>query len=59
MERIVLGLPDLAIQDLVSTHPLLIEAVWTGKAECPHCKGTKLRIKDSFWRFIKSIRLHN
>lgn len=59
MERIVLGLPDLAIRGLVSARPLLIEAAWTGKAQCPHCKGTKLRIKDSFWRFIKSIRLHD
>lgn len=59
MERIVLGLPDLTIQSIASARPLILEVVWTGKAECPHCGGTKLRIKDTFWRFIKSIRLHD
>lgn len=59
VERIILGLPDLAIQGLVSARPLVIEVAWTGNPVCPHCQSTKLRIKDSFWRFIKSIRLHD
>lgn len=57
MERIVIGLPDIVIEKIVSSHPLVIAVSFTGKALCPHCGGVRLRIKDTFQRVIKSIPL--
>ena len=57
MERIVVGLPDLVIEKIVSSHPLTIAVTYTGDPQCPHCGGKRLRVKDSFQRVIKSIPL--
>lgn len=57
MERIVVGLPDIVIEKIVSSHPLTIAVAYTGVPQCPHCGGKHLRIKDSFQRVIKSIPL--
>ena len=59
MERIVIGLPEYVIQNIVSARPLIVEASWTGQPVCPACGSEKLRIKDSFWRDLRSIRLHD
>jgi Transposase and inactivated derivatives len=59
VERIVIGLPGYVIKKIISVNPLGLEAVWTGIRACPYCNCTKLRTKDSFWREIKSIRLHD
>lgn len=59
MERIVIGLPEYAIQKIVSSRPLVFEVSWTGQPTCPDCAGTSVRIKDSFWRYLKNIRLHD
>lgn len=58
MERIVLGLPEYVIKKIISARPVVLEVVWTGRPACPGCGGEQLRIKDSFWREVKSIRLH-
>jgi len=57
MERIVIGLPDIVIEKIVSSHPLIIAVSYTGTPQCPHCGGKHLRIKDTFRRTIKSIPL--
>ena len=57
MERIILGLPEMAITKVVSMSPCVVEVRRTGEDRCPHCGGTELRIKDSFWREIKSYRV--
>ena len=59
MERIVIGLPEYVIQKIVSARPLIVEAAWTGQPVCPACGAGKIRIKDSFWRDLRSIRLHD
>lgn len=59
MESIVLGLPELTMKKVVSKSPLVIEVAPANKAICPHCGNTHLRTKDSFWRRIKSIRIHD
>ncbi len=58
MERIVIGLPEYVIQKVVSFRPLVVEAAWVGKPVCPSCGGENHRIKDSFWRYVRSIRLN-
>ena len=57
VERIILGLPDMAITKVLSISPCVLEVRWTGEDRCPHCGGTELRTKDSFWREIKSYRI--
>ena len=57
MERIVIGLPDLVIEKIVSSRPLAIAVSYTGESQCPHCNGKRLRIKHTFQRIIKSIPL--
>lgn len=59
MEKIVIGLPEYVIKNIVSTRPLVFEVAWTGCPACPACGAEKLRIKDSFWRELRSIRLHD
>lgn len=59
MERIIIGLPEYVIQNIVSVRPLIVEASWTGQPVCPACGAGKVRIKDSFWRDLRSIRLHD
>ena len=55
MERILIGLPEFSIKKILSTEPLIFEASWTGKPLCPYCASDLLRMKDSFWRFIRNI----
>ena len=57
MQRIIIGLPDLVIEKIVSSHPLTIAARYTGAPQCPHCGGKHLRIKETFQRVIKNIPL--
>lgn len=57
MERIVIGLPDIVIEKVVSSHPLTIAVSYTGDVQCPRCGGRHLRLKDTFRRVIKSIPL--
>ena len=59
MERIIIGLPEYVIQKIISTRPLIVEVAWTGQPVCPSCEAGKVRIKDSFWRDLRSIRLHD
>ena len=55
MERIILGLPDMAISKVVSLSPCVLEVRWEGENRCPHCGGGELRVKDSFWREIATV----
>jgi len=57
VERLILGLPDMAVSKVVSLSPCVLEVHWEGENRCPHCGGTELRTKDSFWREIKSYRV--
>ena len=57
MERILIGLPDMAITKVESLAPCVLQVQWKGEDRCPHCDGTELRTKDSFWREIKSYRV--
>ena len=57
VERIILGLPDMAISKVVSLSPCILEVRWEDETRCPHCDGEDLRVKDLFWREIKSYRV--
>ena len=50
MERILIGLPDMAITKVESLAPCVLPVQWKGENRCPHCGGEELRTKDSFWR---------
>ncbi len=54
MYTILSGLPELSITRVVPHKPLIIEARWRGKKQCPHCHSSSLKLKDSFWRSIKN-----
>lgn len=51
MNAILSGLPELRITTLISDKPVVFEASWNGKRQCPHCDCSSLRTRDSFWRF--------
>lgn len=55
MDRILIGLPDFAIKNVVSYFPIIFEVDWTGKPVCLRYRSSSFRIKDTFTRFIKSI----
>lgn len=57
MEKLILGLPELAIEKLLSVSPAVVLAASKEKTVCPHCGGVHLRKKDSFLRNIKNIPL--
>lgn len=59
MERIVIGLPDFAIEEISFDQQLIIKANFNGTNKCPHCNSQNLRLKDTFWRKIKNIPLRN
>jgi len=59
VERIVIGLPGYVIKKVVSVRPAILEVAWTGQPSCPDCGAHHLRTKDSFWRKLKSICLHD
>lgn len=59
MYAILSGLPELRITKLISDKPVVLEASWNGKRQCPHCNCSSLRTKDSFWRFIRNGRIYD
>lgn len=59
MYAILSGLPELRITRLLSDKPVVFEASWNGKRQCPHCACSSLRTKDSFWRYINNGRIYD
>ena len=59
MHAILSGLLALRFNKTICDKPLVIEASWTGKRQCPHCNCASLRTKDSFWRYIKYGRIYD
>lgn len=50
----ILNLPGYEVIKIEGTHPVVIEARYTGPVHCPACASANLRYKDRFWR-----RLHH
>ena len=57
MERLIPGLPDMAVVKEGAMSPCVLEVRWPDEDRCPHCGGAELRIKASFWYEIKSYRV--
>lgn len=52
--KILLGLPDYEITQIErGKESLEIRAKYQGSVACPHCGGTKLRLKDSYQRRVR------
>ena len=49
----ILFLPGFSIKKVVQAMPLVIEATFNQKPQCPHCQNKKLRIKHTFIRQVK------
>ena len=49
----ILFLPGFSIKKVIQGSPLVINATYNIKPQCPHCCGRKLRIKDTFERRIR------
>ena len=49
----ILFLPGFSIKKTVNANPLVIEATYKRKPQCPHCHSKRLRIKDSFMRQVR------
>lgn len=49
----ILFLPGFSIKKTIQAMPLVIEAAYKKRAECPHCSGRRLRIKDTFYRRVR------
>lgn len=59
MEQLLLGVPNFAIEKVISHAPPVLEVRWTGTNACPHCGNEKLRVKDTFVRTIRNIPIGN
>lgn len=59
MERIIVGLPDIVIEKVISSNPVVLRVRYAGEIRCPHCSGKNLRLKDTFQRVIKNIPLRD
>jgi len=44
----IVGLPEFEIQSIEGTEWIEIRARYRGPVRCPWCRGTELRIKDTF-----------
>lgn len=55
VEQLLLGVPNFAIEKVISYAPPILKVRWQGKDICPHCGGERLRIKDTFQRVIRNI----
>ena len=51
--NLILFLPGFSIKKVVQATPLVIDATYNQKAQCPHCGSKKLRLKHSFFRQVK------
>lgn len=49
----IIGLPGFKILSVVRANPLIFEVSCELKASCPHCDGTRCRIKDTFLRKLR------
>ena len=49
----ILFLPGFSIKKVIQATPLVMEATYNKKPECPHCNSTRLRIKHSFIRQVR------
>lgn len=55
MDRLLTGLVDFSIKKVLSIRPTRLEVSYKKETLCPQCGHQEKRIKDSFWREIKSI----
>ena len=55
MERLLTGLADFTIKKVLSIRPTRLEVAYKKETLCPRCGHQEKRIKDSFWREVKSI----
>jgi len=57
LTRSILNLPDFKIREINKVDPVIIEAEYVGKVECPSCSSKLLRIKDTFIRKIRHVSI--
>ncbi len=55
MDRLLTGLTDFSIKKVLSLRPTKLEVAYNKSTLCPRCGTAGKRIKDSFWREIRSI----
>ena len=49
----ILNLYGFEIEDISGPNPLVLKVKGTLPAECPHCHSPEVRMKDTFWRFVR------
>ncbi len=49
----ILNLYGFEIEDISGPDPLVLKVKSTLSVECPSCSSADLRIKDTFWRFVR------
>ena len=59
VHQTIIELPNFKVSDPVGWAFMSFEAVYEGKARCPHCDCENLRKKDSFWRKLRHICVGN
>src|SRR3990167_739659 len=49
----ILNLAGFELEDISGLNPVVLKLRYTGFVQCIHCSGTSLRIKDTFYRWIR------
>lgn len=49
----ILNLHGFSLEDISGLDPVVLKISYLEQVECVHCGGTDLRIKDTFWRWIR------
>ena len=49
----ILQIPGFEIESISDVDPLIIKCRFTGSVSCIHCHNSQLRIKDTFYRWLK------
>lgn len=53
LEQSILNLPGFELEDISGVDPVVLKIRYAVPPSCPHCQGKALRIKDTFYRWVR------
>jgi len=53
LEQSILNLPGFELEDISGVDPVVLKIRYTPPPSYPHCQSEALRIKDTFYRWVR------